>query len=240
MSPECGVVLYVIAKHRHDQKVPWLGRGPRPEHGLTKRQIGAEIVRYLGEKRAYSRDVINQACVFLLKHGYCQLKGGKASKKYVILESSKTPPLALHTTDLTIISTVAALVDELDRCSLEDAHRACYHEVGEVAKILTWGDTQDAILRLSGSASAPGYFIVREEGVLELNRVLLEEEEPYLQCIARWKFSSPRRGTALSWSSASTPTGQETASAYPSTSDLPERTARPAATKTTKHRTAQS
>jgi len=197
MSPECGMVLYVIAKHRYDQQIPWLGRGPRPDYGLTKRQIGAEIVRHLGEKQAYKRDTINECCAFLLKHGYCQLKGGKASKKYVILESPTGPPLAIHSVDLAIISTIVALVDKQDRCSLEDALGACHREVGEAKKILTWGETEGAILRLSGSPSTPGYFIIREEGVLELNRVLLDEEEPYLECIARWNFASPRRGTAL-------------------------------------------
>jgi hypothetical protein len=180
-------VLYVVA---HDNVLGRKSdvRGPQAGHGLTKRQIGEELVRHFGPNESPDREVIDDACAVFLRQNYFGLKGGKSGKRYLLHEEYTAPTLILDRTDARIVLTISELADMDDQFPLDHAVGKCAAEVSipedEVRKRIA--------IRSKTINDIKGYFQEVQTGTYELNSKTVEEERPYLELVTELGFRTPK------------------------------------------------
>jgi len=180
-------ILYVVA-HDNVQGRKSDVRGPQAGHGLTKREIGEELLRHFGASDCPHREVIDDACAVFLRQNYFELKGGKSGKRYVLHDKYTAPTLILDRVDARIVLTISELADMDDQFPLEHAVERCASMVG-----LTRDEVRQRIdLRSKTIHDIKGYFQETTTGTYELNSKTVEEERPYLELVADLGFRTPR------------------------------------------------
>jgi len=180
-------ILYVVA-HDNVQGRKSDIRGPQAGHGLTKREIGEELLRHFGAGDCPHREVIDDACAVFLRQNYFELKGGKSGKRYVLHEKYTAPTLILDRVDARIVLTISELADMDDQFPLEHAVERC---AGLVS--LPKDEVRQRIdLRSKTIHDIKGYFQQTTAGEYELNSKTVEEERPYLELVAELGFRTPK------------------------------------------------